>query len=263
MFEDEDIDKISNKVAQKLMVRDIYNAARFLVSMGFHVFSGKEAFKSYIPFNSQVDMDELKNPFGAFKYEDGGFNVDDPARTQLLRRLAKEVYSGSLSGNVAELGVFKGEFAAAIKKAFPDRKLYLFDTFEGFDAAAVKQEHEKFPESKEFNSAGFINTSVDSVLSRIGDAEKCVIKKGLFGDTKASIEDSFVFVNIDTDFYDSILEGLEFFYPRLVPGGYILVHDYSNHDLPGAQQAVRDFCAREKIAFSPCADISAVINKPK
>ena len=33
---------------------------------------------------------------------------------------------------MAELGVYRGEFAKEINKVFPDRTLYLFDTFEGF-----------------------------------------------------------------------------------------------------------------------------------
>ena len=37
-------------------------------------------------------------------------------------------------------GVFRGEFASKINKCFPNSKLYLFDTFEGFDERDVKIE---------------------------------------------------------------------------------------------------------------------------
>ena len=45
-----------------------------------------------------------------------------------------------LDGSVAECGVYKGEFASVINRCFYDRKLYLFDIFEGFDLRDVETE---------------------------------------------------------------------------------------------------------------------------
>ena len=54
-------------------------------------------------------------------------------RNRFLQCFSEIVYDRRSSGNVAEGGVFEGYFAKRINAAFPDRKLYLFDTFEGFD----------------------------------------------------------------------------------------------------------------------------------
>lgn len=54
-------------------------------------------------------------------------------RKKFCKDFASIIYSNNISGCVAEVGVFQGEFASVINKNFPDRKLYLFDTFEGFD----------------------------------------------------------------------------------------------------------------------------------
>ena len=43
-------------------------------------------------------------------------------------------------GECAEAGVFEGDFAKWINQYFPDRKLYLFDTFEGFDMRDIEKE---------------------------------------------------------------------------------------------------------------------------
>lgn len=51
------------------------------------------------------------------------------------------------------------------------------------------------------------------------------------------MEDQFVFVSLDVDLEDSIYEGLNYFYPRLVHGGYIFVHDYTSKCL-GVEVAV-------------------------
>ena len=56
----------------------------------------------------------------------------DFVRTGSLELMAHEINQKGLSGCVAEVGVYKGDFAKYINEVFPDRKFYLFDTFEGF-----------------------------------------------------------------------------------------------------------------------------------
>jgi O-methyltransferase len=64
------------------------------------------------------------------------------ARIIGLENAAKLIYRNNVSGSVAELGVFEGEFAKHINKQFPERKLYLFDTFDGFSDEDIKKEKE-------------------------------------------------------------------------------------------------------------------------
>jgi O-methyltransferase len=47
-------------------------------------------------------------------------------------------------------------------------------------------------------------------------------------------------VNLDADLYNPTKKGLEYFYPRLSPGGVIIVHDY-NFKWPGIKKAVDEF----------------------
>jgi O-methyltransferase len=70
-------------------------------------------------------------------------------------------------------------------------------------------------------------------------------------------------VSIDTDLYDPIYNGLQYFYPRLVKGGYIFIHDYNNDAYLGAKKAVQQFCAENNISFVPLPDScgSAIITK--
>ena len=53
------------------------------------------------------------------------------ATVDLLRR---EITGWRVEGAVAELGVGGGTFAVMLNRYFPDRRIYLFDTFAGFDA---------------------------------------------------------------------------------------------------------------------------------
>ena len=69
---------------------------------------------------------------------------------------------------------------------------------------------------------------------------KCIIRKGLFPKTLAGLEnEKYAFVSIDVDLKESILAGLQYFYPRLNKGGYIFLHDYNNYFLDGVKEAVR------------------------
>lgn len=56
-------------------------------------------------------------------------NYFDHIRLATLELVSYEINSKNIKGNVAELGVYKGKFARYINKMFPDRNLYLFDTF--------------------------------------------------------------------------------------------------------------------------------------
>lgn len=188
-------------------------------------------------------------------YSDGGY-----IRLSSLELVATEIYENNVMGAVAELGVYRGRFAKKINEAFPDRKLYLFDTFEGFDQRDIKNE---ISNNYSTASVDLTNTSVDIVLKQMLYKDNCIIKKGFFPDTAVNIDDSFAFVSLDADLYQPIYEGLKFFYPRLSRGGYIFVHDYNNYEFKGSKQAVRDFCNANGISYFPLSDYagSAIISK--
>jgi len=65
--------------------------------------------------------------------------------------------------------------------------------------------------------------------------------KGYFIDTlpKAPIERLAV-LRVDGDLYESVKQTLDYMYPKVSPGGYILLDDYGDH-LPPARKAVDDY----------------------
>jgi O-methyltransferase len=187
-------------------------------------------------------------------------NYFDYVRLATLELASYEIYKKQLKGNTAELGVYKGKFARYINQYFPDRLLYLFDTFEGFDNRDITSETQKKLSSGEQD---FSDTSVESVLKLMPFPQKCKPVKGFFPESAKNIEDSFVFISLDADLYEPIYKGLQFFYPKLVGGGYIFIHDFNNDAYKGARQAVEQFCAEQKINYLPVPDLggSAVIIK--
>lgn len=150
---------------------------------------------------------------------------------------------------VAEAGVFQGEFAKVINESFPDSKLYLFDTFTGFDKRDVK--YEKAYGFSEAAEGDLCITSEELVLNKMKYPERCRIRKGYFPESADGIEESFCFVNLDMDLYKPTLEGLRFFYPLLIQGGIIMVHDYFTQGYEGVNAALKDFIAETDPTIIP------------
>jgi O-methyltransferase len=187
-------------------------------------------------------------------------NYFDYVRLATLELISYEIQKKGLPGNTAELGVYKGKFARYINQYFPERALYLFDTFKGFDERDLKSET-----AKDFSSGeqDFSDTSVEAVLKLMPFPGKCKPIKGFFPESAKDIDDRFVFVSLDADLFEPIYNGLRFFYPKLTPGGYIFVHDFNNKAYKGSRQAVEQFCSEQNINFLPIPDLggSAVIIK--
>ena len=180
-------------------------------------------------------------------------------RGRTLRLAADRIRDQKIPGCVAELGVYKGDTARLMNLFFPDRTLYLFDTFEGFD------ERDLVRDEIGMRKDMFKDTSADLVAGRLPFPEKAVIRKGYFPDTAEGLDDiRYAFVSLDPDLYAPLLAGLSWFYPRLNPGGMILVHDYNNKQFPGAKKAVHDFEKESgPLKLIPLADLhgSCVIIK--
>jgi O-methyltransferase len=178
-----------------------------------------------------------------------------------LQLVAQEIERRNIPGHVAEVGVFQGSFAAYINAMFPTRKLYLFDTFEGFDSRDVADDRKR---KLSDGSQDFSQTSVDLVMGAMPHPAVCIPKKGYFPESAVGLESEvYAFVSLDTDLYAPIYAGLEYFYPRLSHGGSIFVHDFNNAGYPGTKAAVVDFCDKHQIGFAllPDGGGTAVVSK--
>ena len=185
------------------------------------------------------------------------------ARVATMRLLAEQICEQNIPGDVAELGVFRGEFAAVINAAFPDRSIHLFDTFEGFPAKDVEVEQAQGLSRAKVGD--FSETTEDAVEKRLPNREQAVFHRGYFPETfRDCSEMVFAFVSVDADLYAPTAAALPLFWDRLSPGGVLLVHDVNSTQFSGAGKAVREFCAERGILPMPVCDLhgSAVLRKP-
>lgn len=179
------------------------------------------------------------------------------ARKSCLEGISGILQGRNMVGECAELGVYRGDFAKVINQIFSDRKLYLFDTFDGFPEVDLNYEIEHKLIKNEIGKLA--NTSVEYVLNKMPYRDKCFIRKGYFPDTTKGLEEEkFIFVNIDVDLYKPILAGLEYFWPRMEENGYIFVHDYFSLSYAGVKKAVDEFSEKYGVGFIPIGDTLSV-----
>mgnify|MGYP002626002324 CR=1 FL=1 len=184
---------------------------------------------------------EVLNIYDIQKFQD--------LRLSTLRLLAKQIRERKISGEVAELGVYRGNFAAEINRIFPDKKIYLFDTFTGFDEKDLQDAEPKM---------NFSNTSVNLVKKSLPYPSQAVFVVGHFPESLSSCQilpEIFSLVSLDADLYAPTLSGLEYFYPRLTVGGVILIHDYNGLQFPGIRKAVDEFCEKMRLFVIPLMDL--------
>ena len=167
-----------------------------------------------------------------------------PDRLWVLWQFAQYAARLPLAADFAEVGVWRGGASYLLATLCAPRAMHVFDTFSGL------------PEADEDRLArgAFANTSeahVRNLLAPLGNAR---IYPGFFPDTSSPIADRrFALVHLDVDLYSATRDGLAFYYPRIVPGGVIVVDDYRTLHA-GVTRAVDEFL----VATSETAMVLAV-----
>ncbi len=174
----------------------------------------------------------------------------------------KQIHLKQIKGEVAELGVYKGETAKLIHHMLPERQLYLFDSFSGLPKQVIREDCDGTirPQTVKFE-----NTSPKEVVNFIKGNNNIHIREGIFPETSHGLEETcFAFVHIDADLYQSTIDALHFFYPRLAKQGIIIIHDY-NHNWEGVKTAVDEFESTIPECFVELPDMygSVVLTKNK
>lgn len=199
--------------------------------------------------------------FGGFQLPDGPTRtiIDlepwDSVRRDMLILLLRDVIERGIKGDIAELGVYKGHTAKLIHHYAPDKTLHLYDTFQGFDSRDVAGEQTVSDRKPPRNH--FSDTSVEGVLRYVNPMNGLVhIHPGVFPESIPESEHDlrYCFVHLDADLYAPIMAGLEYFYPRIEPGGFVLIHDFNAW--PGARKAVSEFFERRPEIPIPMPDKS-------
>ncbi len=177
-------------------------------------------------------------------------------RLNNLEQCATDVIRQGVPGDFIETGVWRGGasiFMRAVLKAYgeTDRIVWLADSFQGLP----KPNSSKYPQDAgaRFWEYTYLAVPLEEVQANfrrydlLDDQVRFLV--GWFRDTlpTAPIE-RLAILRLDGDLYESTMDALTHLYPKLSPGGYVIVDDYG---LPPCRAAVDDYRAEHKIIEEP------------
>lgn len=205
------------------------------------------------------------------------YTMTSRERVYALRSAVRYIVHNNIPGDVVECGVWKGGSMMVVARTLLElkdtsRSLHLFDTFEGMppptetdiDFAGLSAQLRLNRSAKDDNVWAVAPLEgVKSAVLGVGyDASKIRFVKGPVEDTlPREAPARIALLRLDTDWYESTRHELLHLFPRLSPGGVIIIDDYDFWE--GSRQAVDEFIAagRHRLLLVP-VDSARVIVKP-
>ncbi len=200
------------------------------------------------------------------------YTMTSPSRIAALCAAVRHVEANGITGAFVECGVWRGgsSMAAALTFRSP-RQFFLFDTFEGMTAPTEQDRHAGSGEL----AAGILkradkgariwcHASLEEVRRNMASTNypaDCVTYiRGKVEDTiPASAPARISILRLDTDWYESTRHELQHLYPRLAPGGVLIIDDYGYWT--GARKAVDEYF-NGSIFLSRIDDTGRIAIKP-
>lgn len=185
------------------------------------------------------------------------FTMTSGPRLVALCEAVRYLMASAIPGDIVECGVWRGGSMMAVARTLiaggtTERVLHLFDTFEGMTQPT--QEDVSFEgqtaaylldtEDKAQAASVWCVASIDEVRHNMKSTgypeERLRYVKGRVEDTiPQNAPKQIALLRLDTDWYESTRHELEHLYPRLVPGGVLVLDDYGHWQ--GARQAVDEY----------------------
>lgn len=207
---------------------------------------------------------EIGSDFSASTVETIGrvrpYTMTTVERIEAVCSATEYILRYQIPGAFVESGVWLGgsSMAAAltlVRNGVTDRDFHLFDTFEGIPApgehdALIGGDHEslmkwwKKENAKREGGAAWLDAPVEKVEANMASTgyplERVHCHPGLVEDAvPANAPEQIAFLRLDTDYYSSTKTELEVMFPRLSPGGVLIIDDYGF--TAGTRKAVDEF----------------------
>jgi hypothetical protein len=164
-----------------------------------------------------------------------GGNRSSAERKFFLRSLLPLL--DEVPGDTAECGVWTGGSSWFICKHFEGtgRTHHGFDSFDGLSE----------PDERDgaYWRPGDLSTSEAAARRTLQDFSVALYEGWIPERFDEVAGRTFCFVHVDVDLYQPTRDSIEFFYPRLAPGGIMLFDDYGSRLCPGARRAVDEAMA--------------------
>jgi hypothetical protein len=208
----------------------------------------KRSEESYTPTDTERSDEEL---YAAVKR----FTMTSRERVLALRDAVDYVVKAHIPGDIVECGVWKGGSMMVVAKTLlthrENRVLHLFDTFEGMTEPGEHDRDfrgviasERLRSADRDSSLAWGYGPLEEVRANLAstgyDESWCRFEKGPVEKTiPAGAPDKIAILRLDTDWYESTYHESQHLFPRLSPGGVLLIDDYGHWQ--GARRAVDQY----------------------
>jgi hypothetical protein len=196
------------------------------------------------------------------------FTMVDPERCYALYKAVQYIIRKDIKGGFAECGVWKGGSVMLVaymlqKAGIRDRKIYLYDTFEGMakpgenDGQKEKAVWEKNKVNEQINN--WCLSPLEEVQANMATTsypkDNIIFVKGKVEHTlPRTLPGKLALLRLDTDWYESTRHELNHLYPLLEKGGILIIDDYGVWQ--GARKAVDEYFADKGQVFLNRLDYS-------
>lgn len=184
------------------------------------------------------------------------FTMTSLERMAALYDAVRYLEANKIAGDFVECGVWRGGSSmnmalTLLECGNRERRLYLFDTFAGMSEPTDadvdvhgRVAQQKFEKLQNGQSNAWCFASLEDVQQNMGSTgyptERLHFVKGKVEDTiPASAPERIALLRLDTDWYESTRHELEHLFPRLVPGGVLILDDYGHWQ--GARKAADEY----------------------
>lgn len=219
------------------------------------------------PQRTKVPEDFDEDVLKIFKFIEP-YTMTSIERVHAVIQAVRYVVANDIPGAFAECGVWRGGSAMAMLKALlaldcKTRDLFLFDTFEGMPPPSVNDRDlhgnsaEQLLLNEDRTDASHLWAVCDLASARrnvegVGyPPEHIHFVKGAVEQTIPEFApEKIAILRLDTDWYESTRHELVHLFPKVVPGGVVIIDDYGHWG--GARKAVDEYLQQHQLAFFLC-----------
>jgi len=178
----------------------------------------------------------------------------DAVRWTHIYHLLTGVLVNDVPGDICEIGCNEGHTSVFIQTILnhrgSDARLHIYDSFEGMPEWSPQDAG-----SQPIVGPGQLRATQQQVMAKFTELglRPPEVHVGWVEQTiPAELPEQIAFALIDVDLYGPIKHALEYVYPRMAPGGVIIIDDYAWCGTPGARTAVDEFLADKPEVLEHC-----------
>jgi O-methyltransferase len=190
------------------------------------------------------------------------YTMTSRERLYSVYEAARYLAGAGVAGDVVECGVWRGGSAMMAALALAaggdcDRRLWLYDTFEGMPAPSAQDTpsweadpHREWARNQRDGINEWCYSPIEEVRANMVSAgisaDRLEFIQGKVEDTiPVHVPDCIALLRLDTDWYESTRHELVHLFPRLVSGGVLILDDYGHW--PGVRKAVDEYVAEHDV----------------